>query len=167
MELDSHADTCVLGINFTILEYSGRVCDVYPYSQEYSAIKDIPIVRGATAVQCQETGETYILIINEGLWYGDKLDHSLVNPNQLRHFGVEVCDNPYSRTGMYIREPDSQVTIPLQSRGTIIFANSYSPSDTKLQSCQHIILTSPGLWNPSTVRLGAVNILPIEDNLDD
>jgi hypothetical protein len=88
MELDSHADTCVLGINFVILEYSGRVCDVYPYSQEYTAIKDVPIVRGATAVQCQETGETFILIINEGLWYGDKMDHSLINPNQLRHFGV-------------------------------------------------------------------------------
>ena len=49
MELDSHADTCVLGINFVILEYSGRVCDVYPYSSEYNAIKDVPIVKGATA----------------------------------------------------------------------------------------------------------------------
>ena len=39
MEMDTHADTCVLGINFVILEYSGRVCDVYPYSQDYEAIK--------------------------------------------------------------------------------------------------------------------------------
>ena len=82
LEMDSHADTCVLGQNFVIMEYSGRVCDVYPYSQEYQAIKDIPIVRGATAVQDQETGETIIIIVNEGLWYGDKLDHSLINPNQ-------------------------------------------------------------------------------------
>ena len=83
MEMDTHADTCVLGINFVILEYSGRVCDVYPYSQDYEAIKDIPIVRGATAVQDQDTGETYMLVINEGLWYGNRMHHSLINPNQL------------------------------------------------------------------------------------
>jgi hypothetical protein len=70
--MDTHADTCVLGINFIVLEYSGRVCDVYPYSQEYDAVKDVPIVRGATAVQDQDTGETHIMIINEGLWYGNK-----------------------------------------------------------------------------------------------
>ena len=58
MEMDTHADTCVLGIDFVILEYSGRVCDVYSYSPDYEAIKDIPIVRGATAVQDQDTGET-------------------------------------------------------------------------------------------------------------
>ena len=81
MEMDTHADTCVLGINFVILEYSGRVCDVYPYSQDYEAIKDIPIVRGATAVQDQDTGETYIFVINEGLWYGNRMYHSLINPN--------------------------------------------------------------------------------------
>lgn len=167
MELDSHADTCVLGINFVILEYSGRVCDVYPYSQEYTAIKDVPIVRGATAVQCQETGETFILIINEGLWYGDKMDHSLINPNQLRHFGVEVCDNPYAANGMYIHEPDSQVTVPLHSRGTIIYADSHSPTVKELQTCQHIVLTSPSLWNPSTVRLGEVQTQFTISNDDD
>ena len=166
MELDSHADTCVLGINFVILEYSGRVCDVYPYSQEYTAIKDVPIVKGATAVQDQATGETYILIINEGLWYGDKLDHSLINPNQLRHFGIDVCDNPYSKDGIYIHEPESQVTVPLHSRGTILYANSHAPTDQELQQCKHIVLTSPGLWNPNTVKLGDVSsvIAPNDDD---
>jgi hypothetical protein len=41
----------LLGINFIVLEYIGRVCEVNPYSQEYDAVKDVPIVRGATAVQ--------------------------------------------------------------------------------------------------------------------
>jgi hypothetical protein len=69
--MDTHANTCVLGINFIVFEYCGRVYDVYPYSQEYDAVKDVPIVRGATAVQDQDIGETYILVINEGLWYGN------------------------------------------------------------------------------------------------
>ena len=51
LEMDTHADTCVLGVNFIVLEYTGRVCDVYPYSQEYDSVKDVPIVKGATAVQ--------------------------------------------------------------------------------------------------------------------
>ena len=49
--MDTQADTCVLGVNFIVLEYTGRVCDVYPYSQEYDSVKDVPIVKGATAVQ--------------------------------------------------------------------------------------------------------------------
>ena len=156
MEMDTHADTCVLGINFVILEYSGRVCDVYPYSQDYEAIKDIPIVRGATAVQDQDTGETYILVINEGLWYGNRMHHSLINPNQLRHFQIDVCDNPYDKGGMHITDPVSKVSIPLLSKGTIVYADSHAPSEKELQTCHHVVITSPGNWNPSTVTLGQV-----------
>ena len=143
MEMDTHADTCVLGINFVILEYSGRVCDVYPYSQDYEAIKDIPIVRGATAVQDQDTGETYILVINEGLWYGNRMHHSLINPNQLRHFQIDVCDNPYDKGGMHITDPVSKVSIPLLSKGTIVYADSHAPSEKELQTCHHVVIKLP------------------------
>jgi hypothetical protein len=30
MEMDTHADTCVLGPNFVILHFTGRECDVFP-----------------------------------------------------------------------------------------------------------------------------------------
>jgi hypothetical protein len=158
MEMDTHADTCVLGINFVILEYSGRVCDVYPYSQDYEAIKDIPIVRGATAVQDQDTEETYILVINEGLWHGNRMHHSnpLINPNQLRHFQINVCDNPYDKGGMHITDPVSKVSIPLLSKRTIVYADSHALSEKELQTCHHVVITSPGNWNPSTVTLGQV-----------
>ena len=49
IELDSHADTCVLGRNFVILSYSGKECEVLPYSDEYDSVKNVPIVTGATA----------------------------------------------------------------------------------------------------------------------
>jgi hypothetical protein len=157
MELDSHADTCVLGTNFTVLEYSGRVCDVYPYSSEYEAVKDIPIVQGATAVQDQQTGELIIMIINEGLWYGNKMDHSLINPNQLRYFGVKVNDNPFSPDNMYIHHIESDIMIPLQAQGTTIYVNSRAPTDHELQTCQHIECTSPSQWNPHTVKLASIS----------
>jgi hypothetical protein len=31
-----------------------------------------------------ETGETVIYVLNEAIWLDDKLEHTLVNPNQLR-----------------------------------------------------------------------------------
>jgi hypothetical protein len=61
LEMETHAGTCVLGINFIFLECTGRECDVCPYSQEYDTGKDVPIVRGTTAVQNKGTRETHIV----------------------------------------------------------------------------------------------------------
>ena len=82
-ELDSHADTCVLGSNFVPLYFTERVFDVSPYdSQNYQPSKEVPIVAGSMTFQSQSTGQTFILVINEALWMGDKLSHLLINPNQ-------------------------------------------------------------------------------------
>lgn len=97
MELDSHADTIVLGSNAIILQYTSRECDVSPYADTYQPIIDVPIVTGAKVVTSDHTGLTYILVFNEAIWMGDiLLDHSLINPNQMRAFGVSVQDNPYA-----------------------------------------------------------------------
>ena len=95
IELDSHADTVVLGSNCVVLHHTGKVCEVSPYTDEYDAITDVPVVRGATLWTDQHTNEEYILIFNEALWMGDTLAHSLINPNELCAFGTLVQDNPY------------------------------------------------------------------------
>ena len=82
-ELDSHANTIVAGANCTILQFTGQECSVQPYSETYSPIDNVPIVNVATAYQCQDTGQTYILILNKCLWMGDTMNHSLINQNQL------------------------------------------------------------------------------------
>ena len=87
-ELDSHADTTCFGSNFTLVYSTDQRCDVAPYSSEYKAMEDIPIVGAATAYDDQTTGQTTILLFHQGLWFGNKLDHSLINPNQLRSFGI-------------------------------------------------------------------------------
>jgi Reverse transcriptase (RNA-dependent DNA polymerase) len=151
MELDSHADTVVLGSNCIILSYSGRECDVLPYTDSYDAIKGVPIVTGATAWTSDLTGETFILVFNEALWLGEILDHSLVNPNQLRHHGVDVQDNPYSKTEMHIGTEDGEHVIPLQAEGTTIYFTSRTPTDEELQTCRHVLLTSQAEWNPRDI----------------
>ena len=96
-ECDTNADTCCLGRNFTILEYTRRTADVYAYDKSIKPIENVPIVSGATAWDDPTTGETYILVINEALYYGTKLDHSLINPNQIRAYGIGFWDNPYDK----------------------------------------------------------------------
>jgi len=82
-EMDTHADTCVAGCNFLMCEFDGTTCEVSPFTEEYQAMTNIPVVSAATAWTDIESGETVILWFNQILWYGDKLDHSLINPNQL------------------------------------------------------------------------------------
>jgi hypothetical protein len=85
-EMDSHADTCVAGPNFRIDELTGEHCDVAPYSSDYAPIKDVPIVNASAAYTDDKSGDTLILRFNQVLWYGQKLNMSLINPNQLRHY---------------------------------------------------------------------------------
>ena len=58
--------------------------------KDITPIVGVPIVSGATAWDDPVTGQTYILIINEGLYYGNKMDHSLINPNQIRDYGIPL-----------------------------------------------------------------------------
>ncbi len=147
-ELDSHADTCVLGSNFIVLQYSGRECDVVPFSNEYDAIKGVPIVTGATAWTDQHSGLTWILIIHEALWMAPTMTHSLINPNQLRTYGVDVEDNP-SRGPLHITDSQDTARIPLHMDGTNVLFVSRTPTQDELDDCPRIHLSSQHAWDPS------------------
>ena len=92
-EIDNHADTTCFGKNFRVISFTSEVCSVSPYLSEYDSITDIPICTAATAVD-MDSGETIILEFGQGLWFGDRLNHSLINPNQCRSYGISVCDDP-------------------------------------------------------------------------
>ena len=161
-ELDTHADTCALGRNFVPLSYTGRVCDVSPYnSDQYESEKDVPIISGATAYTCQDSGQTYIIIIHEGLWLGPKLSHSLLNPNQLRFNGVSVWDNPFDTNNPLSIEHDD-VHIPLMISGTNIFLDTRTPTQHELDNRPHLHLTCETEWNPHTVRLASTQSVEAE-----
>jgi hypothetical protein len=57
-------------------------------------VDGIPVVQAGTAYTHPETGETVILVVNQGLYMGDMLNSSLLNPNQLWSFGIIVDDCP-------------------------------------------------------------------------
>ena len=150
IELDSHANTIVLGANCTILSHTGQSCEVMPYSDTYDAITDVPVVTGATLWTSPHEGEEFILVFNEALWMGDTLQHTLVNPNQLRAYGTTVQDNPFAPAPLQF-EPSTGPTIPLASMGTIIYCNTRAPNDRELSTLPHIHLSSSATWDPHNV----------------
>jgi hypothetical protein len=150
-ELDSHADTCVAGANTVLIGESQKSVTVRPFSGEYSALKNIPIGTVATAYTVPEDGRVVLLIINQALFFGDRLKNTLLTPNQMRDFGIEVDDAPRqyvanSKHSLYV--PDSQLRIPLQLRGIFSFLESRKPTQQELDECEHIILTSDVPWEP-------------------
>ena len=155
-EADSNADTCCLGSNFIVLRYTNKMADVYPYNNSYEPIANVPIVSGATAYTDVASGQTYILVFNESLYYGTRLPHSLFNPNQIRHHGVDVWDNPYDKEHELSIEVTGELTIPLGMEGTKTTFQSRAPTKEELDTCPHIQMTSDYDWQPTTVRLGKV-----------
>ena len=163
VELDSHADTTVFGQNFLILHYTGRECDVMPYSDTYESIKGVPIVTAATAWTCQDSGETYILVFHEGLWMGESMPNTLINPNQLRAYGCTVQDNPYCGSPLYLEDSNGTITIPLSTIGTNILTTTRTPTQDELDNCTHIIWTSQREWEPSNIVFPAPKWTIAED----
>ncbi|KAI2495884.1 Reverse transcriptase (RNA-dependent DNA polymerase) [Fragilaria crotonensis] len=166
-ELDSHTDTCALGSNFVPLHFTGRVCDVSPYNSEaYDAEKNVPIVTAATAYTDQSDGHVYILVIHQGLWFGEKLTHSLINPNQLRYAGVTVHDNPFD-TENPISISNDIVPIPLSIMGNTLFVESTTPTQHELENSPHVHLTLDTEWNLHTVRLASTQSAEAETGFCD
>lgn len=155
-ECDSNADTCCVGTNFSVIQFTNRYADVYPYDASYAPIKNVPIVSAGTAWTDPDTDETFILVMHECLYYGTSLPHTLWNPNQLRHNGVIVNDNPYDDSPNRMCIDVDDLRIPLHSNGTKIQFFSRSPTEHELLHCRHIELTNINTWNPKTVTLGAV-----------
>jgi hypothetical protein len=73
----------VVGSNFRAWEFTGITCDVSPFTEEYEAMKDVPIVTAATAWTNDDTDEAFILIFHQVLWYGKKMANGLLNTNQI------------------------------------------------------------------------------------
>ena len=73
IELDTHADTTVLGSNCVVLSYTGKECEVSPYSSEYKAVWNIPVVTGATVWTNPTDGTAYLLVFHEAQSYRGRM----------------------------------------------------------------------------------------------
>jgi len=153
-EIDNHADTTCFGKNFIVISFTSEVCSVSPYLSEYISISDIPdipdipICTAATAVD-MDSGETIILEFGQGLWFGDRLNHSLINPNQCRSYGISVCDDPTDKHRVIGMELSDNYFLPFRMRGTTCYFTSRLPTNDELESCQTFKVSDDNDWDPT------------------
>ena len=79
------------------------------------------------------------------------MNSALINVNQLRHYSTFVQDNSMSDLPLSIITEDSEFSIDLTIASTIVHANTFTPSKSKLQTCPYITLISPAPWDPHNV----------------
>jgi hypothetical protein len=97
-EMDTMADTSCAGRNWTPIYFTGDTVEVAPFTNSYQPLKDTPVATCATIVTTA-TGQDYLLVGHEMLFFGSTLHRSLINPNQLRMNGVKVVDDPTVEKG--------------------------------------------------------------------
>ena len=68
--------------------FTGKGCDIAPYTDAYEKMKSVPVVQEATSYYNPNTGETMILILNKDIWTSATMDNTLVNPNQFHAYGM-------------------------------------------------------------------------------
>ena len=91
------------------------------------------------------------------------MDHSLINPNQLRYYGIKVQYNPILDTALSIIIEDNEFCMELAMAGTVVYAETFTPSEQELHQCPHIILAFPHAWNPQNVVFLRAQITLEED----
>jgi hypothetical protein len=156
LEIDNHADTHCFGSNFTPIYFTQKVCDVNGFSDSFKTIPNVPICTACTAYDDPETGDVIILEFPQGLWFGEKMDHSLINPNQCRAFGISLCDDPYDKhRPLEIHDPYTNIRVPLTFSHSIVSVLTRAPTENEIINCtRKISMCSDEEWDPSAPSPG-------------
>ena len=139
--IDNHADTSVVGVIFHLIAFSGKVCDVSPFSDKYEATMNVKIATCTTIV-------ARVLIINQILWFGNQMTMSLLQPNQWRAYSINLSDDPTypNRTlGILVSE---DFFIPFQAKGPTMLFTSRCPTGEELYKIRRTVLTDDD-WDPT------------------
>ena len=162
-ELDTHADTCVVGKHCLITHEFDRLVSVTGYDPNQGKVKDLKIVSAVVAYDCHMTGEVIIIRINQAI-YIKSMVNNLLCPMQIRMNDIKVFDCPK----FLIDKPDyhehtlsipsahgEDYIIPLSLHGVTSYFPTRKPTQDEYRQAEHsgsvIELTydSPD-WDPHT-----------------
>eukprot|EP00536_Pseudo-nitzschia_multiseries_P008242 jgi/Psemu1/20009/gm1.20009_g len=146
-KLDSHADTTAAGSNMVLLnpDQITTHVDVAPFSEDYKPIKKIPIGSCATAWTSPTSGQVYIIVFHQALYFGNKLKNSLICPNQVRDCNFNSVEetprqfDPRSKHGITIQTPMED-------------DDPKKPTKLELDECEHLIATNDTPWDPHSLK---------------
>ncbi len=150
-EIDSRADTTCCGRGWRVQSYTGQVVDVNGFHDSFETIKNVPIAT-CYASYDHPDGNTYIIVVNEALFFGDSMEHSLLPPAQVWNNGL-VCDitpkhctQGNSLFGIYDKEQD--IHLPFELTGCIAHISIRRSMHHEYLNCKQITLTSEEQWDP-------------------
>ena len=147
-KIDCHDNTIGTGSNCIILQYNIKECDLLPYRDDHKSVSNVLIVHAATAWQSTHTWHTYILVFNKALWMGNHMNHSWINPNQLRHYVIKVQDSSIFESALSIITEDNEFCMNPAMVVTVVYAETFTPSEQELHQCPYLILSSSHAWYP-------------------
>ena len=116
--MDTHADMACAGLNWQVMEQMGIKCKVSPFLDSYKLTNNVPVARCGMVWTDKALGQDYLLVTDQKLFFGTALQHSLINPNQVRAYGIDVNDNPFD-TDVPFGIDCNEVFIPLNAHGMV------------------------------------------------
>ena len=166
-ELDSHADTCVVGLDAALVIHDfERPVRVRGYDDSVAEANECKTVSAVTAYDDPKTGRTYMFVIHQAILI-ERLTNILLSPMQLRDNDVKVNDEPkYLQANptndhhvIAVDDPTGdKIRVHLQLRGVTSCFPVRKPSKTEYESANPdyvFDLTSEDVeWDPSDSRFG-------------
>ena len=156
-ELDSHANMAVVGSESYIIGYTGNTVNVSPFTPDYEALSNIPVVDAAVMYECPYTGMQILIIIRDAL-YVPSMKNNLIPPFIIREAGVRVNDIPKIHlTDPTVEDhaiifPVDNTIIPLKLAGTFSYFPTTKPTENQVAECEDIYLLTPeSNWNPHSM----------------
>lgn len=153
-ELDSHADSPVVGKHVYILRSTGRKVSVKGFTDQLGAPILVPVVDAAVVYDCEYTGKSIVLVIRNALHLRN-MDTNLIPPFMMRLAGLKIdecpkflSDNP-NEGNHSVYCPELVFRIPLHLDGIISFIPTRRPSKRELEELDSIDLTpNVPVWDP-------------------
>lgn len=157
-ELDSHADSAVVGRNALILGGPQKTVSVSGFTKSLGIRKKVPIVNAAVLYTCDITGQTSILILHNALHF-EEMESNLIPPFLMREAGLVVNECPkFQATKPTLLHhsvfcPQATVRMTLQLHGIISYLPTRLPTSAEVREHRnlntiHLTPNSPD-WNPN------------------
>ena len=160
-ELDSHADSPVVGTNARIIKYMNREVTVSGFSDTLGNISKVPVVQAAVIYDCEYSGKSYVIYINNALFI-KSMTNNLIPPFLMRLNGLDVNECPKimvkhpdeSHHSIYF--PDVDLRIPLQLDKTTSFIQTRMPTDEDISGEIERLDLTPDTeeWDPHDESYG-------------
>ena len=178
MELDSHADTCVVGANTALEIYDmDRQVQVHGYVESVGRKPRCRTIGAVVAYDHPGTGDTYMLVINQAILV-PAMTCNLLSSMQLRDNDLKVNEEPKSMVERPTEDhhmvliPESATTVGLRIPLSLHGVTSYFPTrkptrrewETTPEELRLELTSESPEWDPSAEHFGEQQVAMLNSN---